>query len=111
MSLGHFTEPESISARAGVAGTAGTRFGPYVWFSTPGRSLIAFRFENTRASYLSAPGPEPGTEFRFELSAKFGVGRSKLGVPGHIHPEIKGQWLNWIFFFENGEWRNWNFFF
>ena len=32
------------------------------------------------------------------LYIKFGVGRSKLGVPGHIHPEIKGQWLNWIFF-------------
>ena len=30
----------------------------------------------------------------------------KLGVPGHIYPEIKGQWLNWIFFFlkmANGE--------
>ena len=25
---------------------------------------------------------------------KFGVGRSKLGVPGQIYPEIKGQWLN-----------------
>ena len=27
--------------------------------------------------------PEPGTEFKFELPAKFGVGRSKLGVPVH----------------------------
>ena len=38
-------------------------------------------------------GPEPGTDFRFELPAKFGAGRSKLGVPGHVYPEIKGQWL------------------
>ena len=37
------------------------------------------------------PGAEPGTEFRFELLAKFGVCRSELEVPGHIHPEIKGQ--------------------
>ena len=27
------------------------------------------------------------------------------------YPEIKGQWLNRSFFFENGEWRNWIFFF
>ena len=46
----------------------------------------------------SVPGPEPGTEFTFELPAKFGVGRSKLGDPGHIYPKIKGQWSNWIFF-------------
>ena len=25
-------------------------------------------------------------------SQKNGIGRSKLGVPGHINPEIKGQW-------------------
>ena len=36
----------------------------------------------------------PGTEsyrhpIRFELPANFRVGRSKLGVPGHIHPEVK----------------------
>ena len=37
----------------------------------------------------SVPDPEPGTDFRFELPAKFGVGRSKLWVPGHIYPEIK----------------------
>ena len=34
------------------------------------------------------------SEVRFELTAKFGVGRSKLGVPEHIYPEIKGRWLN-----------------
>ena len=44
------------------------------------------------------PGRERGTEFKFELPAKFAVGRAKLGVPGHTNPEIKGQWLNWIFF-------------
>ena len=32
------------------------------------------------------------------------VGRSKLGVPGHIHPEIKGQSLNRIFCFTR--WRS-----
>ena len=36
---------------------------------------------------------EPGTEFRFEFPAKFGVGRLKLGVPGHKYPAIKGRWL------------------
>ena len=44
------------------------------------------------------PGPEPGTDFRFELPAKFGVGRSKLGVRGHIYPEIKGRWLFFLTF-------------
>ena len=34
-------------------------------------------------SPLQARNPEPGTEFRFELPAKFGVGTSKLGGPGH----------------------------
>ena len=29
---------------------------------------------------------------------KYGFGRSKLGVPGHIYPDIKGQWLNWSVF-------------
>ena len=37
-------------------------------------------------------------EFRFELPAKFGVGKSKLGVPEYIYPEIKGRWFNYIFF-------------
>ena len=40
----------------------------------------------------SVPGPEPGTEFRFELLANFWVDRSKLGAPGHTYSEIKGQW-------------------
>ena len=31
------------------------------------------------------------TEFGFELPAKFGIGRSKLGVLEQIHPEMKGQ--------------------
>ena len=48
-------------------------------------------------------------EFRFELPAKFGVGRSKFGTPGDMYPEIKGQWLNY-YFFENGERRNYLFF-
>ena len=38
-------------------------------------------------------GPQPGTEFIFELPAKFGVGNLKLGVPEHIYPEVKGQCL------------------
>ena len=42
-------------------------------------------------------------EFRFELPAKFGVGRSNLGVPGHVHPDIKGQWLKIFFDFRGGE--------
>ena len=46
----------------------------------------------------SVPGPEPGTDFIFELPAKFGVGRSKLGGSGQIYPEIKGWWL--IFFWK-----------
>ena len=33
----------------------------------------------------------------FELPAKFGVGKSKLGVPEPIYPEIKGRWLNFFF--------------
>ena len=34
----------------------------------------------------------------------FGVGRPKLGVPSHISPEIKGQWLFLhIFDFRGGE--------
>ena len=40
------------------------------------------------------PSPDAGTEFRFKLAAKFGVGKSKLWVPGNIYPEIKGRWLN-----------------
>ena len=53
----------------------------------------------------SVPGSGPGTESRFELPAKFGVGRSKLGGSGHIYPEIKGRWLNYYFFLKmaNGE--------
>ena len=46
---------------------------------------------------LGIHAPEPGTEFRFELPAKFGVGKSKLGVPEHIYPEIKDRWLNFFF--------------
>ena len=48
--------------------------------------------------HILPPGPEPGTEFRFELPAKFGVGRSKLGVPGHIYPEIKRSMVKFTFF-------------
>ena len=48
---------------------------------------------------------------RFELPAKIGFGRSKLGVPGHIYPEIKGQWLNWNFFFLTFEVAKLEFFF
>ena len=33
-------------------------------------------------------------EFRFELPATFGVGRSKLGALGHIYPDIQGRWLS-----------------
>ena len=43
-------------------------------------------------------------KIQFRTPAELGFGRSKLGVPGHIHPEIKGQWLNLIFFdFRGGE--------
>ena len=35
-----------------------------------------------------------GTELRFDLPAKFGVGKSKLEAPEYIYPEIKGRWLN-----------------
>ena len=31
---------------------------------------------------FNSPGPEPGTDFRFELPAKFGVGKSKPGSRG-----------------------------
>ena len=44
-----------------------------------------------------------GTELRFELLAKFGVGKSKLGVPGRIYPEIKSRWL---ILFLLSRWRN-----
>ena len=46
-------------------------------------------------------GLVPGTELIFELSAKFGVGRSKPGVPEPIYPEIKGRCV----FFGHGEWQ------
>ena len=46
---------------------------------------------------------EPGTEFSFELLAKFGVGKSKLGVPEHIYPEIKDRWLIFFFDFRGGQ--------
>ena len=50
--------------------------------------------------------PDPGL-FRFELPAKFGVGWSKLGVSGHMYPEIKSQWLNYYYFnFPGGEIKN-----
>ena len=32
-----------------------------------------------------------------------GVGRSKVGVPGHIYPDIKGQWLNLHFSFKTAK--------
>ena len=48
---------------------------------------------NAELSPSDPQTPEPGTDFRFELPVKFGVCRSKLGVPGHVYPEIKGQWL------------------
>ena len=48
--------------------------------------------------------------FSFELRAIFGFGSSKLGNPGHVHPERKGQWLIWNFFFDfrgGGIWFFW----
>ena len=42
----------------------------------------------------------PEQEFRFELPAKYGFGKSKLRVPGDIYPEIKGRWLNYDLFFD-----------
>ena len=39
-------------------------------------------------------GTEPETECIFELPAKFGVGKSKLGAPIKFsYPDIKRQWL------------------
>ena len=44
-------------------------------------------------------------QFRFELPAKFGVDRAKLGVPLHIYPEIKRSMVKLICFLRmaNGE--------
>ena len=36
--------------------------------------------------------------FSFFLTAKFVVGRSKPGNPGHINPEIKGRWVSFFDF-------------
>ena len=64
-------------------------------------------FENhfRRKNILSAADkPETRNGAQIRTPGKFGVGRSKPGVLGHIYPEIKGQWLNWIFLkLANGE--------
>ena len=54
---------------------------------------------------VSVPSPLPGTEIRFELPAKFGVGRSKLGGPGAYIPRDKRsmfflKMVNGDFFFD-----------
>ena len=50
---------------------------------------------------LSPSDPETSGRFNspFRLGTRnpeFGVGRSKLGVRGHIYPETKGQWLYFL---------------
>ena len=59
----------------------------------------------SRTEPVSGRNSNHGPGRKFELLANFGAGKSKLGVPGHIYPEIKGQWLNLHFFLKtaNGE--------
>ena len=60
-------------------------------------------FLKHRDLQLAVTSSEPGTEFRLELPAKSGASRANLGVSGHIHPEIKGQWFNYFCDFRGGE--------
>ena len=76
MAVVHIGIPKVTTALANSQGAHSSRGcqGKVSLVPKIGRNFVSF----------SIPGPEPGTEFRFELSASFGVGRSKLGVLGHI---------------------------
>ena len=63
----------------------------------PGTETDRLPFLKHRNLSTLRSGLEPRMDLRSELPAKFGVCRSKLGVPGHIHPEIK---VRWLFFFD-----------
>ena len=61
-------------------------------------SMLLTQLTNAPSASLIRPAAAASMEdaprafrFRFELSAKFGVGRYKLGVPEYIYPEIKVQ--------------------
>ena len=115
--LGGFTEPNSISARAVAAVPAGKRFDSVnppkntrgyqtmcgAGFRVPGIVNYEVSFGLAPRNGELSPSDPKTQEFlnlrsgprtrdsRFELPAKFVVGRSKLGVPTHIYPEIKGH--------------------
>ena len=67
-----------------------------VSFSLASRNGAVSLFGPETTVRFNSPEPGPGTEPRFKLPAKFGLSRSKLGVPGHIFLEIKGQRLNFL---------------
>ena len=67
----------------------------FVWHPATESYRLPIPKHRNLLTLRSGPGTRNGVHIR--TPAKFGVGRSKLGVPGHIYPEIKGQWLNWIF--------------
>ena len=101
---GGFTEPTRFPA-----GTA-TPAGGEILLGSVSRSentrvyqeMCYWGFGYVESEYEISLLFHPGTELKFERTAKFGVGRSQLGVPGHIHPELKVQWLNWLFFYFQG---------
>ena len=73
-----------------------------VWHA--GMESYRLPIRKTPEPFISPFRAEPGMDVKFELPAKSEVGKSKLGVLGHIYPEIKCQWLNLHFFcFRGGE--------
>ena len=69
--------------------------------------IIAFRSWNTIPfnSPFRARNPERSSDS--DSPQNLGSVGQNLG-PGALHPEIKGQWLNWDFFWRP-RWRNWIF--
>ena len=93
--LGGFTEPSSISARAGVVVPAENRFGKSAqktpWVPRNVRESVPEAQEPLN-SQSRARNPELSSDL---ISLQhLGSVDQKVGAQGLIYPEIKGHWLN-----------------
>ena len=80
--------PRNLSSRVSGTGYPNVKL---VLVLHPGTETYSPSILKPLAVLLSFPGPEPGTEFSFELPAKFEVGKSKLKVPEHIQRDKRSM--------------------